>query len=133
MRARWICQLCKVRRVQTPVAFTDSLRTAFFFFLASLVPSSARRSKRIPEREVPRGCSGGLQFRDPLRSELPPASRYRFRFSRNFESILSLSTNSRTVSKLINTHGNVVAELPHGYGTKLWLLGRSAAKLVDGR
>ena len=34
--------------------------------------------------------------------------------------------------RLINTHGNVVAELPHGYGTKLWLLSRSAAKLVDG-
>jgi hypothetical protein len=36
-------------------------------------------------------------------------------------------------ARLINTHGNVIAELPHGYGTKLWLLSRSAAKLVDGR
>jgi len=25
------------------------------------------------------------------------------------------------------------AKLPHGYGTKLWLLSRSEAKLVDGR
>ena len=37
------------------------------------------------------------------------------------------------IARFINTHGNVVAELPHGYGTKLWLLSRSAAKLVDGR
>jgi hypothetical protein len=25
------------------------------------------------------------------------------------------------------------SKLPHGYGTKLWLLSRFAAKLVDGR
>jgi len=41
----------------------------------------------------------------------------------------------------INTHGNVVAALPRGsttgageyMGLKLWLLSRSATKLVDGR
>ena len=37
------------------------------------------------------------------------------------------------IARLINTHGNVVVELPHGYGTKLWLLSRFAAKFVDGR
>jgi hypothetical protein len=46
-------------------------------------------------------------------------------------SCLKKDTRNRKIG--INTHGNVVAELPHGYGTKLWLLGRFAAKLVDGR